>query len=157
MTKLILPLLFVLALCVAQCGGDAEVQYATYVNNKFGYEVKYPEQVLIAQGESANGYGQIYESKDDSARLKTYGKFNTSDLTLEESFEEAQNGEVTEKNIDEKAGMFTVTGVHGGTVYNIRMYLIDNVYIVYEFRYPEDKKDFYGPMNEVMLQSLKVF
>lgn len=162
MKKLILPVFCVLAVYLISCGTDADVadktenQNATYVNEKFGFEVEYPEKVLIAQGESANGYGQIFESKDNNATLNAYAKFNTSDVTLEKSFERAQNGEVTEKNIDEKVGMFTVTGAHAGTVYNIKRYLIDDVYIIYEFRYPEDKKDYYGPINEVMSQSFKV-
>ena len=113
--------------------------------------------MLIAQGESVNGYGQIFESKDNNAILNAYAKFNTSDVTLEKSFEQALNGEVAEKNIDKKAGTFTVTGTHAGTVYNIKKYLIDDVYIIYEFRYPEDEKDYYGPINEEMSQSFKVF
>jgi len=163
MTKLILPVFCVLAVYFIGCGSEADVdnrtekQYDTYVNEKFGFEVEYPAKVLIAQGESANGYGQIFESQDKTAILKTYAKFNTSDVTLEKSFERAQNGDVTEKNIDKKAGIFKVTGVHGGTEYYIKKYLIDDVYIIYEFRYPEDKKDYYGPINETMSKSFKVF
>ncbi len=163
MKKLILSVFCMLAVFIISCGSETDVakktenQNATYVNKKFGFEVEYPEKVLIAQGETANGYGQIFESQDESAILKTYAKFNTSDVTLEQSFEQAQNGEVAENNLDEKAQMFTVTGVHAGTVYNIKRYLIDDVYIIYEFRYPEVKKDYYGPINEVMSKSLKVY
>lgn len=163
MAKLILPLFCVLAVYLIGCSAESEVQnktdeqYDTYVNEKFDFEVEYPGKVMIAQGELANRYGQIFESEDGTAILKTYGKFNTSDLTLEQAFERAQNGEVTEKNIDEKAQMFTVTGVHGGTIYSIKRYLIDDVFMIYEFRYPEDKKDYYGPINKAMSQSFKVY
>ena len=162
MTRLILVVFCVLAVYFIGCGSEADVgnraeeQNDTYVNEKFGFEVEYPKNLLIAQGESANGYGQVFESQDKAAVLRTYAKFNTSDIPLEKSFERAQNGKVTEKNIDEKTGTFMVTGVHGGTVYYIKTYLIDDVYIVYEFRYPEDKKDYYGPINEAMSQSFKV-
>ncbi len=162
MKKLILPVFCVLAVYLIGCGSEQDAadktgsQNDTYVNEKFGFEIEYPGKVLLAQGEFANGYGQIFESQDEAAVLETYGKFNTSDITLEEAFDKAQNGEVSEKNLEEGAKRFTVSGVHSGTVYNIQRYLIDDVYINYEFRYPEDKKDYYGAINEDMLKSFKV-
>lgn len=157
MRKLIVPILFVLAICVVQCGADADVRYGTYVNEKFGYEVEYPEKVLIPQGESANGYGQVFQSKDEKAVLRVYASFNVADDTLEESYEKSQSGEVREKEIDEKAAWFSVSGVKNGSVYYVEKYLIDDVFFIYEFEYPEGKKDYYVPIDKVMSKSFKVY
>ena len=162
MKKLILPVLCVLALYISGCGpqegpdNEPGNENETYVNEKFGFEVEYPSKVLIAQGEVSNGYGQEFHTDDAEAVLKTYGKFNTSDIDLEKSYEQAQNGDVTDKSLDEQARMFSVSGVHSGTVYNIKTYLVDDVFIVYEFRYPESKKDIYGPINKEISESFKV-
>ena len=161
MTRLILPVFCVITVFLAACGQGQDADSApentneTYYNQKFRFEVEYPADVLIGQGESPNGYGQIYDSKDKEAILKTYAKFNTSDVPFETAYEKAQNGKVTEKDIDERASVFTVSGVHSGMVYHIKTYFIDDVYIIYEFRYPETKSDVYGPINKEMMESFR--
>lgn len=157
MRKLIVPILSVFAICVVQCGADAEVKYGTYVNEWFGYEVKYPEKVLRLQGEADNRDGQVFQSKDKKAVLRVYASYNIADVTLKESYEESQSGKVMEKVIDEKAARFSVSGVKNGSVYYVKRYLIDDVYFVYEFEYPEDRKDYYGPIDKVMSKSFKVY
>lgn len=156
MRKLILPIMLVIGVLLSHCSADTEVKYGTYVNNKFDYEVQYPEKVLIPQGEAANGAGQVFESKDKKAVLKVNVIYNTVDVTLEESFKESQSGTVTEKVIDEKDAWFQVSGVKDGTAYYVKKYLIEDIYFIYEFEYSEDMKDKYGPINKVMSESFKV-
>jgi len=157
MRKLIVPILSVLAVCVVQCGADAGVKYGTYVNEKFGYEVKYPDKVLRPQGEADNRDGQVFRSNDKKAVLRVYATYNVADVTLQKSYEESQSGKVMEKVIDEKAAWYSVSGVKNRSVYYVKRSLIDDVYFVYEFEYPEDKKDYYGPINKAMSKSFKVY
>ena len=98
----------------------------------------------------------MFESKDKKAVLRVNVIFNTVDITLEESFEESQSGTVTEKVIDEKDAWFQVSGVKDGTAYYVKKYLIEDIYFIYEFEYPEDMKGEYGPINKVMSESFKV-
>lgn len=162
MKTLILPVFCIIAVLFSACGQDGEKvaepenQNETYVNEKFRFEVTLPERILIPQGETLNGFGQKFESEDKKAVLNTYGKFNSTDIPFEKAYDNAQNGKVTQKEIDEKQSMFQVSGVHSNIVYHIKTYLDDRVYMIYEFRYPEDQEDIYGPVNEEMIESFKV-
>lgn len=162
MKRLILPVFCIIAVLFSACGQSGEKaaepknQDETYLNEKFRFEVTYPRNILIPQGETPNRFGQKFESEDKEAVLNIYGKFNSTDVPFEKAYDNAQNGRVTQKEIDEKQKMFRVSGVHSNIVYHIKTYLDDRVYMVYEFRYPEDQEDIYGPINEEIIESFKV-
>lgn len=164
MNKLLFPVICVLCLMIAACGSEEGAgttpsghQNEKYVNDTFSFEIVYPADVLTGLGETPNGYGQTFESESKDARLMSYAIFNTKDVALNEAYERAQKGEVSDKQIDEKSGMFMVRGVNEGRAYIVKKYLLDDVYIVYDFTYPENKKDLYEPINKEMIESFKAF
>jgi hypothetical protein len=62
-----------------------QTNYDTYGNARFGYSISYPSN-LIPQGESENGDGQAFETKDKSAKLTVWGSHNALDQSLKEKY-----------------------------------------------------------------------
>ncbi len=47
--------------------------YAPYVNQRFSFAVEYPSNLLFPRGESGNGDGQVFATKQADAKLTVYG------------------------------------------------------------------------------------
>src|SRR5437588_5064694 len=60
----------------------AHSDYRTYTNARFGYSISYPASVLVPQGESDNGDGQIFRSRDGHAEMRVFGRYNVQNETL---------------------------------------------------------------------------
>src|SRR5205823_13499405 len=56
--------------------------YKTYANARFKYSISYPTDLLIPQGESENGDGQVFREKSGSDEMRVYGSYNLSNGTL---------------------------------------------------------------------------
>jgi hypothetical protein len=56
---------------------DAQDNYRTYRNARFGTSVQYPAHLLLPQRESSNGDGRKFLSRDGRVELTVYG-FNNS-------------------------------------------------------------------------------
>lgn len=52
----------------------AAAPLATYANERFGYSIKYPEHLLVPQGEATNRDGQVFEAKS-GATLRVWGQY----------------------------------------------------------------------------------
>jgi hypothetical protein len=99
--------------------------YQTYHNARFAYSISYPADVFVPQGESDNGDGQRFLSKDGRAELIIYAGYaiNDSQDTLQKRFREATAGRtakqpqrvVTYKLI--KDDWFVVSGREGGRIF----------------------------------------
>jgi hypothetical protein len=58
-----------------QAAANSHLVWKWYGNVRFHYAICYPENLLLPQGESENGDGQIFRGKD-GARLTVYGRNN---------------------------------------------------------------------------------
>src|SRR5207237_8321240 len=56
--------------------------YKTYDNARFKYSISYPTDLLIPQGESENGDGQVFREKSGSVEMRVYGGYNLSNEKL---------------------------------------------------------------------------
>jgi len=64
-----------LALAIATAGALAADGLAVYHNSRFGYSVDYPADLLVPQGEAANGDGQVFKAKKGDATLTVFGQY----------------------------------------------------------------------------------
>src|SRR5947207_3694227 len=56
--------------------------YKTYANARFKYSIGYPADLLIPQGESENGDGQVFkETGSSSVEMRVYGGYKGSKET----------------------------------------------------------------------------
>ena len=56
--------------------GAAPAADAVYVNARFGYELSYPTDRLVAQPEASNGDGRRFRARDGSAEMAVWGGYN---------------------------------------------------------------------------------
>jgi hypothetical protein len=129
MVRRFLPLLLAaFALCSinnVSAIAQSKLTYQTYHNARFAYSITYPVDVFVPQGESDNGDGQRFLSKDGRAEPLVYAGYATSDSqdTLQKRFREATAGRtaeqpqrvVTYKLI--KDDWFVVSGRDGGRIF----------------------------------------
>ncbi|HEX8919950.1 MAG TPA: hypothetical protein VF766_00640 [Pyrinomonadaceae bacterium] len=114
------------------------VTYRTYSNARYGFSIAYPVGVLVPQGESDNGDGQRFVSKDGSATLLAFGS-NRLDRSLQDEFQSAQeNRAVTYKVL--KRDMFVVSGTENGKIFYQKTLLRGDAFKTFIIEYNEGER-----------------
>jgi hypothetical protein len=75
---------FAMALSIMIAGQETD---RTYTNARFDYSIAYPANLLYPQGESANGDGQKFLSKDGHDELIVWGSNNALNERLKDVYE----------------------------------------------------------------------
>lgn len=127
---------------------------AAYVNSRFGFKVSYPQGVLFPQGESANGDGQVFTSRDAAFVLTAWGERKAEGSSVEELFAYESRG-LVQPNPNlvvsykrRKDNWFVVSGTEG-SVGIYRRVQIDSDHITrIEMRWPIDQIDRWRPTIE---------
>ena len=119
-----LTIIFLLFSAAAQASSSASLQHEhvwdTYTNVRFGYSICYPSDVLIPQGESDRGDGQIFVAQD-GAEVRAYGYYNASFQTMKDVMNETvqslagKSGQVTYKVL--KPHFTVVSGRNGAKTF----------------------------------------
>ena len=152
-------LIFTLILWIP-CSSWADV-YDTYYNHRYGYSIDYPKDILFPQGESDNGDGQVFLSKNTDARLLVYGSYNALEQSLEEIYREQSRGgtpEEPQKVVTYrvlKDNWFVVSGYNVGKIFYQKTILRNNELKTFVFEYDEKRKSFYEPMIKRLAKSFK--
>jgi hypothetical protein len=122
--------------------------YRTYTNARFSYSIAYPANLLIAQGESENGDGQAFHSRDGRAEMRVWGQHNVNDESLRASFartvSEWGDG-VSYKVI--KSDWFVVTALVNGKIHYQRTMLHRGVFKTLLIEYDEGQRAIYDPVT----------
>jgi hypothetical protein len=123
--------------------------WKTYTNLRFAYEICYPEDLLIPQGEADNGDGQKFVAKED-AQLIVYGSNNALDESLENDFNDTaarlagSAGKVTYKVL--KANWYVVSGQNGQTVFCAKTRYSGDQFKSFELTYDQSAAPVYEPV-----------
>ena len=65
---------------------NRQITYKKYTNARFGYEISYPENLLLPQGEADNDDGQRFLSPDKQVEMLVWGSNNALGETIASSF-----------------------------------------------------------------------
>ena len=68
-------------LAAAVCGASADERWATYVNDRFGFTLAYPADVLVMQPAPENDDGRTLAAFD-GAKILVFGGYNVANDTL---------------------------------------------------------------------------
>ncbi len=142
------------------CSSAADV-YDTYYNHRYDYSIDYPKDVLFPQGESDNGDGQVFLSKNTDARLLVYASYNALEQPLEEIYREQSRGGTPEESQKVvtyrllKNNWFVVSGYNMGKVFYQKTILNNNELKTFVFEYNENQKSFYEPIIKRLVKSFK--
>ncbi len=133
--------------------------YRTYHNARFEYSIAYPVNILIPQGESANGDGQRFLSKDGRTEMLVYGSYNSLDQTLravleqETSSTEHPNRVITYQVL--RANWFVVSGLENGRVFYQKTMLRNETFKTFRIEYDESRKRTFDPITATIARSFK--
>jgi hypothetical protein len=135
-------------------------EYRTYHNGRFDYSISYPANLLIPQGESVNGDGQRFLSRDGRTELLVYGSYNSLDQSLREVFEqesgrstEHPNRIVTYKVL--RDDWFVVSGTENGRVFYQKTMLRDTTFKTFRIEYDQSQKRTFDSITAVIARSFK--
>ncbi len=135
--------------------------YETYYNHRYDYSIDYPKAVLFPQGESDNGDGQKFLSKNADASLLVYASYNALEQPLEEIYREQSRGgtpEEPQKVVTYrvlKNNWFVVSGYNSGRIFYQKTFLRDNQLKTFVFEYNESQKELYDPITNRLAKSFK--
>ena len=131
---------------------NQRVAYHTYSNARYGFSIAYPVNVLMPQGESDNGDGQKFVSKNGSATLLAFGS-QRLDRSLQDEFQSAQeNRTVTYKVI--KGNMFVVSGHADGKIFYQKTLLRGDVFKTFIIEYDEGQR---GTFDQITARIARSF
>lgn len=138
-------------------------EFKKYGNVRFGYEISYPETILLPQGEAENGDGQRFLSKEGDVEMLVWGSNNALDETLKSNFQkdtkektrEHPDKRVTYKRL--KGNSYVVSGYIGEKIfYQKTMYIRDvDAFFTFYISYPKTKKTNYDPVVSKISKSFQ--
>lgn len=144
----ITPWLLALVLMSVQAATAwADQSIGVYVNHKYRYEIAYPADRFVSQGESPSGDGQRFVAPDGRAELLVYAHYNVLDQTLADSYREAQAtaGRRTTYKVM-KADWFVVSGYEGGRIFYRKTLLRNGTFFTFELHYDPADRALYDPL-----------
>lgn len=135
--------------------------YDTYFNQRYGYSIDYPKDLLFPQGESDNGDGQVFLSKNTDAKLLVYGSNNALEQSLEDIYREQSRGGMPDEPQKVvtyrvlKNNWFVVSGYNAGKIFYQKTLLHDKQFKTFIFEYDEKQKKIYDPINIRLAKSFR--
>ena len=158
-----LSLIAAVPLCLvtfALTEGYVQNNYRIYHNARFSYSIAYPVDILIPQGEAANGDGQKFLSRDGRTEMLVYGSNNSLDQTIKQVYEEEITGSsehqarvVTYKVL--RADWFVVSGIENGRIFYHKTMLRSGVFKTFQIEYDESEKQVFNPIAAKIAASFR--
>jgi hypothetical protein len=97
--------------------GNGQTKYKTYTNPRFGYEIKYPEELKI-QPSSFTGDGRVFLSADKHVEMRVWGQYNALFDSLKNAYlsdlKERSDG-ITYKVLLKNS--YVISGVRGKKIF----------------------------------------
>lgn len=157
-------ILLLFAADVAFGDNDRRLTSTKYGNARFGYEVSYPPDLLIPQGEAENGDGQCFLSREGDVELCVWGSHNAMDETIQSNFQKDiqektpghPDKSVTFKQI--KGSTYVVSGYLGDKIFYQKTIHIpqDDIFTTCYLIYPADKKQEFDSVVTSISKSFQI-
>lgn len=134
--------------------------YKTYVNARFGYQVNYPSELLVPQGEADNSDGQKFLAKKGNAEMAVWGNYKV-DEDLNDELKSAKSPSAKgepKKEITYSAGgkdWFAVSGTIGDKIFYQKTCLRGDTFRTVTFSYPHSEKDKFGQVVDNVVATFK--
>jgi len=133
--------------------------WKTYTNARFGYSISYPADVLMPQGESDNGDGQKFLSRDGRTQVLVYGS-NALSRTLRDAYNDALDTSTDSPSVRKivtyklfKQDWFVVSGHQGDRIFYQKTFLRGGVFKTFSIEYDESQKTVFDAIAAKMARS----
>ncbi len=137
-----------------------KVEYGTYINSRYQYEMKYPKKLVFPGFQPDNNDGRGFKSKDKKVELGPEGKHlvvNTWEEEFHSWLDEYKDGKITYKTFNKK--LFAFSGYKGDEIFYVRALYLgpdDNpIILIFDASYPRKDKAFWDPIIAYCAKSLK--
>ncbi|MFV0469705.1 MAG: hypothetical protein ACK5MK_12355 [Dysgonomonas sp.] len=186
MTKRIIPLILFLLIIIVGCRKTANEkqsqatsntikkdttlvfdtvttpQYDVYCNTRYNYCIKYPKTILIPQGESDNGDGQVFSTQDGENELRVYRDART--ITISRNFsiemaydqdmaERSKSSEITYHKVDDN--FYVLSGYQGENIFYQKTIYRDGELTTAILTYRKGNRAQFDNLIEPIFSSLK--
>lgn len=153
-------------IAAAQVNNDEKILYSSYCNERFGFCVDYPPELLIPQGESDSGDGQIFMSKDGENILRAYRDFRDNinpdtAYSIQATYEEDSGGQDDDKSgrtiTYKKLGkhFFVISGRHNNKIFYQKTLFSNGQLVTCLLEYNERDKVLFDKISERIFNSLQ--
>jgi hypothetical protein len=137
-------------------GSAAQDNHAwkTYTNERFGFSVCYPSDLLQLEAAPDNNDGQTFVGSN-GAKIAAWGSWNATDQTLADSAREDEKslGHVTYKAIRE--GFYVISGRKGDQIFYKRTALANGKFSAVELTYPAADSALWNAISARVSQCFK--
>jgi hypothetical protein len=128
--------------------------YDTYRNERYGFTVDYPANLLRPDEPVGDGHGQAFASPDGSASLLVYGTERGTEAALREDYETElarDDLRVTYQVI--RSDWFVVSGYQGPYIFYQRTHRTEGGLRTFRLRHHATDKDYFDPIVERLSHS----
>ena len=141
-------------------GSAAQDNHAwkTYTNERFGFSVCYPSDLLQLEAAPDNNDGQTFVGSN-GAKIAAWGSWNATDWTLADSVREdekslaSEAGKVTYKVI--RGGFYVISGRKGDQIFYKRTVLANGKFSAVELTYPAADNALWNAISARVSQCFK--
>ena len=132
-----------------------------YSNGRYGYTVDYPKS-LVAKGESDNGDGQSFESRDKKFKMAVWGQYNALENSVSAECEEGIKSEQKDHPFTPsykaiKNTWYVFSGIVGSTIIYQKAILQDDIFKTLRLEYPVAQKEALDPFVKRIIASFQSF
>jgi hypothetical protein len=143
-----------------------EIIYKTYCNSTYVFCVEYPSQLLIPQGESGSGDGQVFKSKNDENVLMVYRDFRDKISSKVQNKIKTFYKEDARENTPDKPkraitykkiakDFFVVSGYTEGKIFYQKTILRKGLLVTCLLEYNESERSIYDKIAVKIFKSFK--
>jgi hypothetical protein len=141
-------------LCGSKCfaGQNSDL----YQNARFGFEVHYPAPIFSPQGESDNGDGQRFISRDGKAEFRVWGTGMLPEETLGQAYQKEladSSRTVTYKRLGQD--FYVVSGVEGKEIFYEKIMHTEDRFLGLIMRYPSSARNDFDPLVSQIVKSFR--
>ncbi|MBI3521013.1 MAG: hypothetical protein HY062_16865 [Bacteroidetes bacterium] len=143
----------------------SELNYKSYCNDRYGFCVDYPSDILIPQGESDGGDGQTFTSKDGQNTLAVFRDYDdmlseNAKFTIASAYqmETKENSDDPKKEITyKKLGktFFVISGYNAGKIFYQKTIFANDQLATCILTYKESEKSTYDQISKHVFTSFK--
>ena len=128
--------------------------WKTYTNDRFGFSVCYPSDLLRLEAAPDNNDGQTFVGSN-GAKIAAWGSWNATDQTLADSAREDEKslGHVTYKAIRE--GFYVISGRKGDQIFYKRTALANGKFSAVQLTYPAADSALWNAISARVSQCFK--
>jgi hypothetical protein len=117
-------------------------KFKVYHNARFNYCINYPSSILLPQGESENGDGQVFLSNDMKFSMVVSGISNSENIDIRTAYEKDLNYQSSiPKNrltlCKQVQNYYVISGYKGDDIFYSKTYLFQNKFYSIYFEYPQ--------------------